>query len=122
MGAYNWIHVHATCPTCARNTEIRCQTHVASSYDGDDTGRFFDRTYTLGQQMAWWPRDHKAYDSWRDNGRKDAPTDGEVDWECCYSTCAKCASKLYVVIRFSGPTPVAVESVGFESDWPDGFW
>jgi hypothetical protein len=61
MGAYNWILVDAECPSCASFSRIRCQTHVASDYGGIG-GRFFDREYSLGQEMVWWPRDHARWD------------------------------------------------------------
>jgi hypothetical protein len=55
MGAYNWVDVSATCPLCGKAAIVRAQTMFASSYDGDETGRFFDRNYSLGAAMAWWP-------------------------------------------------------------------
>jgi len=40
MGAFNWILIEARCPSCHRVSSLKAQTHVASDYDGDETGRF----------------------------------------------------------------------------------
>ena len=64
MGAYNYIVFEAICPGCKRSSSIEAQCHVASSYDGDNSGRFFDRRYVLGSQMAWWRPDQDGYEDW----------------------------------------------------------
>ena len=48
MAAYNWVVVDETCPACGKRSRLRCQTHVASDYSGDASGRFHDREYHLG--------------------------------------------------------------------------
>ena len=40
MSAYNNIEVEIACPKCTRNETVLCQTHVASSFDGNSRGRF----------------------------------------------------------------------------------
>lgn len=122
MGVYNWIQIEAVCPICFVRSRIMCQTHVASSASGDDTGRFCDREYSLGQKMAWWPPGHKKFSDWRVNGRIGEPLQGDVDWECCHSDCTNCSGRLFVVIRFeAGPVPVEVEMIGPLDQWPPGF-
>src|SRR5690349_19639357 len=118
MGAYNWILVDADCPACSSRTRIRCQTHVASDYGGIG-GRFFDREFTLGQTMPWWPRDHPQWTAWQLPGG-DAVTGEEFD-EACYSSCTACGAELAVVIHFEHCTPTSVLSVSREEDWPDGY-
>jgi hypothetical protein len=118
LGAYNRIDIDATCPACTKHTVVRCQTHVASSFAGDGTGRFCHREYRVGQTMAWWPRDHADHDSWS----KDSRGVGD-DWSCvdeaCYSTCQSCAAELCVVIRFRELVIEAVMSVSRDEDWPE---
>ncbi len=122
MSAYNWIVVEACCPICHENVCVKCQTHVASSFDGDSSGRFHNRQYRVGESMRWWPQGRTNYEAWRADGRIDGPTSGPIDWECCYASCPACDGDLYAVIRFEGPRPVAVERVGVEVDWPKEFW
>jgi hypothetical protein len=122
MGAYNWVLVTAVCPACGSNREIRCQTHVASSFDGDLTGRFNERTYQLGQAMAWWPHDDKRFGEWRVNGRRDAIASGSIDEEACYSTCSACGADLCVVVSFKEAVPEQVVLVAREDDWPEQYW
>lgn len=116
MSAYNWITVDAQCPACGRSVAFRCQTHVASSYGGDENGRFFDCDYVLGQRMSWRP---VRFDrDWR-GGNSLAPLPPNEDLEACYSTCSRCGREVIVVLRFQEMTPTRVESVSLE--WPDGF-
>src|SRR5262245_13629515 len=115
MSAYNWITIDVRCPQCADRARIRCQTHVASDYAGDHSGRFHDRDYTLGEPMAWWPPDHPQFESWRKHG------DAVVDEEACYSSCSACKADLCVVIRFRDLIPEAVISISPEADWPEGY-
>jgi len=109
VGAYNWIAVDAQCPACGALARIRCQTHVASDYGGDSTGRFHDREYALGQKMAWWPPGHERFESELANE------------EACYSECGSCGADLCVVIRFRELVPEAVVSITREEDWPGGY-
>jgi len=118
MGAYNWIQITASCPSCERDSAIRCQTHTASSYDGDDSGRFHDRTYQLGEVMRWFPASDPRVNS---EEKPIFPAGQPEDHEACYSDCTNCGANLCVVIRFQGLTPIQVLHVSLESDWPTGY-
>lgn len=123
MGAYNWVDLDATCPSCGRPTTIRCQTHAAASFEGDHRGRFNDRTYRLGERMAWWDRADSRFDEWRVNGRKDGVYPSPlVDEEACYSDCTACKRELYVVLRFADVTPEAVVAIGESASWPSDYF
>lgn len=122
MGAFNWIIVDVPCPACHKQVEIRCQTHVASDYGGDERGRFQCREYRLGESMAWWPKEHREYSAWRANGRIGQLDKGEIDSEACYASCPACDADLYVVLEFDGPCPVKVKDIGLEGNWPEGYW
>jgi hypothetical protein len=121
VGAYNWIVVDATCPACARDVSLRCQTHVASSFDGDARGRFCHRDYRLGEPMAWWPPDSERYSDWRVNGRTDGDMSDTEDEEACYASCPLCAAKLFVALDFRGPRAERIVVLGLESDWPERY-
>jgi hypothetical protein len=119
MAAYNWIVIEEKCPSCQQWGSIRCQTHVASSYDGDETGRFLDRVYRIGDEMAWWPRGHRKFEVWREEGEPNQPS--EYALEACYSKCGGCGAELYAVIRFQHLKPIEVVEVGLESHWPESY-
>lgn len=119
MGAFNWITIDATCPVCTWPTSIRCQTHVASTYDGDATGRFHERAYRLGERMAWWPPADPRHDDWRD-APSAIPRDGSSIDEACYADCTACGDALCVVIRFRDLVPAETCAISPEADWPDG--
>lgn len=121
MGAYNWISVTDRCPACHRDATIRCQTHVASSYDGS-TGRFMNREYRLGEKMRWWEETHPDYATWRVMGHRSPRPDSSHDEEACYSECTLCGARLYVVLRFHEASPIAVLGVGLEDEWPSDYW
>lgn len=123
VGAYNWIKLDNMCPVCGRESAIVCQTHAAASFDGDQTGRFHERAYRLGERMAWWPPDDPRFGSWRVNGRRDgkyvAPG---VDEEACYAKCGASGHELYAVIRYRNLVPEAVLDVGAIADWPGEYF
>ena len=121
MAAFNWIEVLVRCPVCGRVESVRCQTHVASDYDGDETGRFHDRTYSLGQKMAWWARTSARFRQWRVDGKVDGPNEAEWDEEACHATCTGCGAELYVVIRFHENLPEKVIAIGPATAWPSGY-
>jgi hypothetical protein len=52
VAAFNYITAKRICPHCEKVTSIVSQTHMASDYDGDSSGRFMNRTYSLGEK---WP-------------------------------------------------------------------
>jgi hypothetical protein len=119
MAAYNWVVFQATCPVCGRHARVRAQTHVASSFDGDERGRFADREYEIGQALYWWPRTHRAFDTWRDAGivTPDLSEPDRVE-DACYARCSGCHAELFAVIVFHVNVPVAVKELGPESAWP----
>ena len=91
--------IEATCPACAKDVELRVQTHVASSYSGDASGRFFDRDYRLGQPMAWWPVGDARRAEWRETERA-VFDDASSAEEACYASCSACDAELCVVARW----------------------
>lgn len=127
MSAYNWIEFEGVCPNCGQNSKIRSQTHMCSDFDGDDTGRFHDRTYKLGEQMAWWPESDERFSYWKEDNRsldfngEEGTYTYDDSFECCYSECLKCGSDLYVIIKFVKCAPVNVSELGLESKWPVGY-
>jgi hypothetical protein len=116
MAAFNNILIRAHCPSCSRLATILCQTHVASSFTGDHTGRFCLRNYWIGEKMAWWPKDRPEYAGWRCVGEPNQ--ESECALEACYAFCNYCKGDLYAVIQFKALTPVRVIAIGPESEWP----
>ena len=114
MSAFNWMIVNHRCPKCDREVEIRCQTHIASSYGGMDK-RFHGETYHLGEKMQWWPPEHPDFEKWRVDGCViPCEDDPQFDRECCCSKCLSCGTELYVVIRFKQNLPLTVLQVSEE--------
>jgi predicted protein tyrosine phosphatase len=109
MGVFNWILVDGVCPVCEQEGRIRCQTHIASSADGNETGRFCDREYALGDKMAWWGPGHRRFESWL--------KDGEASEEC-HSRCVTCEASVIVDIRFSDLRPIQVVSMRKDHNHP----
>ena len=122
MSAYNWLMVEAKCPACERESMIRAQTHVASDYGGDETGRFHDREYRIGDDMRWLPASDPRYTSWRVNGRVQPVPDDDTDEEACYGTCPSCGAHLVAVVRFRRTRIERVIDIRKEEDWPAGYW
>ena len=122
MSAYNWISFDSDCPVCQRDTTIKAQTHVASDYDGDDSGRFHDRLYRLGETMRWWPEQHPRFSEWKNEGFPNrSERRGDECEEACYARCEACGAKLCAVIEFRRMSPVRILKLGLEDDWPDGY-
>lgn len=123
MSAFNWILMENHCPACDARRNLVAQTHVASDYDGDESGRFHDSTYRLGERMRWWLPAHFRYASWRDGNKIDKKNLAEnEELECCYTKCNECLSELYSIIRFVDVSPVEIMDIGFESDWPVSYY
>jgi hypothetical protein len=124
MGAYNWLIVHATCPVCKKETDIKCQMHVASSFDGDDTGRFCLQTYRIGDTMRWWNASDFRYDTWKEESNIIAPQKKDVDTttECCYAECTSCNEESFAIIEYQSCTPMAVQAIGSLDKWPEGYY
>jgi hypothetical protein len=120
MSAYNWIEIEDYCPSCKKKSLIKCQTHFCSEYDGDDSGRFHDRTYKLGDRMAWWPISDKRFSGWRESNLGDN-YGCDASSECCCSECMSCGAELFVVIDFVECSPSKVLNMGLEIDWPEEY-
>jgi len=119
MGAVNTIKIIHVCPLCKRENDLLCQTHMASSFDGDDTGRFCHTTYSLGQPMRWWNKNNPLYTTWKDgNLLEKIRLPDTQDMECCYSVCSACEQELYVVILFEDAIPKTVIESEAISHWP----
>ncbi|MEQ9073141.1 MAG: hypothetical protein RLP09_04740 [Sandaracinaceae bacterium] len=54
MAAFNYLRFQMQCPHCGQVVEARAQVHVAADFDGDETGRFLNREYRLGEKMRWF--------------------------------------------------------------------
>lgn len=122
MGAYNWIEFTAPCPRCGTAQTIRAQTHMASDYDGDDSARFHEATYRLGQCMRWWSATDPKYRDWRDGNRKDEESvPANEALECCYASCGDCKAELFAVIRFVDRVPTETLAIGTEESWPSEY-
>ncbi|MEQ8767163.1 MAG: hypothetical protein RL885_24850 [Planctomycetota bacterium] len=113
MGAFNWILIDATCPACQMSVTMRCQTHAASDYGGDDTGRFHDREYRLGERMARWPKDDRRYDDWNHPEDMDGPGENQ---ERTYAHCPSCEAQLIAVIAFEDLVAMRVLDVSLDDD------
>jgi hypothetical protein len=118
MGPFNWIDVTAACPACGSNATLRAQTHIASSYDGDSTGRFHERTYRLGETMAWFERSDVRRASWTDAAD---PAYLMVVREACYGACSSCGVELCIVLEFENAAPTSVVTITRVTDWPTGY-
>ena len=94
---------------------------MCSDYDGDDSGRYHDRTYKLGDAMSWWLITDRRYPDWRQSNAKN-DQGGDAFNECCYSTCSNCEGDLYVIIRFQECVPVEVLEIGLENKWPERYF
>lgn len=123
MGAYNWIVIEGECPSCGKRTSLRCRTHVASSYEGDGRGRFYDRVYKLRDEMLWWSDGDSRQPSWRVDGKasfgKDDPS---IDYEACHCSCPNCKSSLCAVIKFQRNTPLELVELRSEAEWPEEYY
>jgi hypothetical protein len=118
MSAFNWIEASCRCPACKAGATLRAQTHVASSFDGTEQGRFSGRTYRLGEQMAWWPSESPLHAAWLE-GRD--PAHRPLAGEACYAECQRCHAELCVVVEFEDLKPVRIIQVSLASEWPVGY-
>lgn len=118
MSAYNWIDIEAACPACEARATIRAQTHIASDYAGDAAGRFHDRTYRVGEHMAWFLPPDKRSSRWSD--RAD-PIHLPRVREACYASCQSCEADLCAVIEFQNLVPTIVVTITREEAWPNGY-
>lgn len=123
MAAYNWITFHELCPTCNKHEEFNCQTHIASSFDGDDGGRFCDNYYKIGDQMKWYPKSDIRYNDWRQgNFRFESELPSDEDKECCYAECKKCKTEQYASFNFKDCVITEMISFGGIENWPSDYY
>jgi hypothetical protein len=119
MAAFNYVVFIADCPACSTSSTIRAQFHVASAYDGDESGRFFGRTYEIGDIVRWWPPDDPRFDDWKESADPARPN--EVI-EACYAECESCKAELCAVVRFDDDVRIAAfEHISIEAEWPRGY-
>lgn len=108
MAAYNWIEFHHQCSACGQRVTARAQIHLASSYDRDDTGRFFERTYRVGERMSWWGESDHRFGSWTDEC-DDVTLDHAS--EVCIAECTSCAAEFHVAVTLKSFVVEPVSSV-----------
>lgn len=117
LPAFNVIAFEHHCPACRRSATIRAQTRTAAAYEGVQDSRFCDRTYALGERMAWFPPEDPRHSAWSAAGR----ALGSTVQEACYAQCARCGAALCAVLRFRDLRPTEVAELVLEEDWPRGF-
>jgi hypothetical protein len=94
---------------------MRFQTHIASdNIEGDMGGRFAERTYRVGETMAWFDANDADYSLWKTWGEM---VQGPV-YEYCFGMCLSCSADLYARIEFADIRVVGVTEIGLEGDWP----
>ncbi len=121
MVAFNLIQISALCPSCCKIADIECQTHVASSFDGQGIYRFCNTVYHVGDIMNWYDRQHPLFESWKQGNCKIA-LPGNTDVECCFGTCSFCNTGCYVVIYFHNCSILKIKGIGKIEDWPEMFY
>ena len=119
MGAYNYIFFDAVCPACGVAGACCAQTHVASSFNGDDRGRFCHRYFELNEPMRWWDRDDPNWVDWID-GADCASRDGVLAIEYCYTDCAHCDADLKAVICFRDAVAIEYRMLRVIPKWSSG--
>jgi hypothetical protein len=120
MGAYNWLRFSDVCPDCGERTAIVAQLKYASSYSGDDKGRYHDRSYKVGDKLAWFDLQDSRYKDPNHSGVVDQDDPGRI-LECTYADCDSCRAKLFAIVAISEFRVVEVIRIGLEKDEPRGF-
>lgn len=113
LGPHNWILAEGICPHCQSVKEMKIQTQLCSSFDGDESGPFCQRTYRLGEKMPWFENDR-----WWMNRAFSCP-DEEIQSECCSSWCQKCGKEFFAILNFQDKTPIKVQETGLLENWPE---
>ena len=111
MGLYNYLIIEDACPKCLMRSRMTFQIYVASSFAGDDAGSFWERTYTIGDTLAWFPRGDKRFPQW--SRGLDMRDRSVVDF--CYGECPSCGVYLRVDVdvddlRISGYRNLRVDA------------
>lgn len=115
MAAFNYIEFNYMCPNCFSHSKMKAQTHIASDYEGDETGRFMERTYQLGEKMAWYDVYSEEYIDWMTWGK---PINNQPVTEYCHTSCMSCQRDLYSLIEFQDITPVKIIEIGLKEKSP----
>ena len=117
MGSYNWIDQDGTCPGCNRVTIVRSQLHAGSSYSGNESGRFHDRIYTIGDRLAWFKIDESEYS----NQWCEQQADVGSAVEACCASCLSCGAQLCSIVTVKDFVVCSVSAIAHERNWPSGF-
>ena len=91
---------------------------MASDYDGDETGRFHDRAYSIGEPMRWWPKEEPRHSAWKQGTLRTGSLPEDEEGEACYTTCPSCGKELYAVIRFRNRAAQQILRIGDTENWP----
>ena len=118
MSAFNYIEATCICPACKTEATLSAQTHVASSFSGDERGRFAGRTYRLGEPMAWWNANDPRHASWQESCD---PAHRPRLGEACYTECTRCHAELFAIVEFEDLKAARFVRVSHASEWPAGY-
>jgi hypothetical protein len=119
MGAYNWLSFSGDCPDCGERTTIVAQLKFASSYGGDDKGRYHDRFYKVGDKLAWFDLQDARYKDPNHHAVEDKDSPGRI-LECAYAHCDSCRANLFAIVAISEFRIVEIVRIGLERDEPPG--
>lgn len=106
MAAFNYIAFRRICPACSNEVSFVAQTHIASDFEGDASGRFANEVYSLGERMRWFSADHPDFETWKTWGGESSSVEEE-----CPATCPNCKTRVVALIRFQDSTPVDIVSL-----------
>lgn len=120
MAAFNRVTFDAMCPCCGMVSLIKAQFHIASSFEGDNRGRFCNRNYRLNDEIIWWTESDIKWSKWSEGGNQNDEWVNTIQ-ECCYAECTNCGAGLYAVIEFCPVKPIAIIQIGSEDNWPLNF-
>lgn len=121
MAAFNWIIFDNRCPVCSEMTKIRAQTHVASTFEGDEQGRYCNMTYRPKDKMRWWDKGDERYANWTLGGNRVIGDTSDDIRECCYAICSNRNDRLYAIVKFSNLTVEDILEIGPEERWPTDY-
>lgn len=121
MSARNWILSRQKCPACDQITTVKSQLHIAASFDGDESGRFCNREYYLGDRISWFNGPDSRQKHWEAGNKKEPDLPG-LDTECCYSSCSACHFEGYVIITLEQLKLVSITAIAHLDNWPDSYY
>jgi hypothetical protein len=116
MGAYNDVNCRAPCPQCCVETALILQIHTASSFAGDDTGRFCMRAFSVGDKLPWWPPSHPKFSTWYDCVEVDDVLDlAQFSIkERAYGSFSNCNAEFYATVSIREFVIESVENIRLE--------